>query len=264
MKVMEIRGIRFSYGRQEVLKGVDMDFYHGTFYGILGPNGCGKSTLLKNLYGYLRPSGGSITLGGSSLAQMKPRERARKIAYVPQDSYIGFDFTVFDVIAMGRNPHHSPLDSLGRHDMEMIETAMEETGTQHLRDKSVNELSGGEKQRTLLARAFAQDSDIILMDEPVSMLDINHQIEIMDLARSMADDKLKTIICVLHDLNLAAQYAQHIFLMKDGTVIRAGIPDVILDADIIRETYGATVYIGDNGITGTRIVIPVSRLNNPF
>lgn len=262
MKVMEIKGVEYSYGNLKVLHGVDMDFYKGTFYGILGPNGCGKSTLLKNLYGYLKPSAGSIELAGKQIKSMKPKERARNIAYVPQDSHLGFDFSVFEIIAMGRNPYHSPLDNLSKDDMDHIRTAMEETSTTHLKDKSINELSGGEKQRALIARAFAQDSEIILMDEPVSMLDINHQVEIMDLARNLADKMGKTIICVLHDLNLAAQYTQHIFLMKDGVVVRAGIPDDILDADIIKEVYGAEVYVGDNQVTNSKIVIPISRLKN--
>jgi len=264
MKVMEIKDLQFSYGSLGVLRGVDMDFYKGTFYGILGPNGCGKSTLLKNLYGYLKPSSGTVLLGSKKLGSMKPRERAKRIAYVPQDSHIDFDYTVFDVIAMGRNPYHNALDNLGSDDMEQIEKAMAETSTTHLKDKSINELSGGEKQRALIARAFAQDSEIILMDEPVSMLDINHQIEIMDLSRSLADRLDKTIVCVLHDLNLAAQYAQHIFLMKDGVVLKQGLPDEILDADIISEVYGADVFVGTNEISGSKIVIPLSRHNNPF
>lgn len=264
MKIMEIRNLQYSYGNLKVLKGVDMDFYKGVFYGILGPNGCGKSTLLKNLYGYLKPSAGTIDLAGVNIRHMNPRERARNIAYVPQDSHVGFDFTVFDIIAMGRNPYHSALDNLNSSDIEQIEKAMKETSTSHLRNKSINELSGGEKQRTLIARAFAQDSDIILMDEPVSMLDINHQVEIMDLARSLADSMGKTIVCVMHDLNLAAQYTQHIFLMKDGVVVRAGIPDEILDAGIIKDVYGANVFVGSNEVTGSRIVIPLSRLNNSF
>lgn len=262
MKIMEIRDLHYSYGPLNVLKGVDMDFYKGTFYGILGPNGCGKSTLLKNLYGYLKPSKGSITLSGKNIRHMNPRERARNIAYVPQDSHVGFDFTVLDVIAMGRNPYHSALDNLGSADIAQIEKAMRETSTEHLRNKSINELSGGEKQRTLIARAFAQDSDIILMDEPVSMLDINHQIEIMDLARNLADKMNKTIVCVMHDLNLAAQYTQHIFLMKDGVVVGAGIPDEVLDAGIIKDVYGAEVYVESNETTKSRIVIPLSRRNN--
>ena len=144
-------------------------------------------------------------------------------------------------------------------DHKRIITAMEETSTLHLRDKSINELSGGEKQRTILARAFAQDSEIILMDEPVSMLDINHQVEIMDLARTLADKNYKTIICVLHDLNLAAQYAQHIFLMSDGNLAKSGMPDEVLTEDILEPVYGVDVDISINETSGLKTIVPLSR-----
>ncbi len=260
MSIMNVRDLSFSYGDTRVLNNVSMDFFQGTFYGIIGPNGCGKSTLLKNLYGYLSPETGNIEIDGMDIAQMKARERSRHIAYVPQETSPGFDFSVFEMVAMGRNPYHSGMASLAKEDMAHIKDAMAETSTLELAAKNINELSGGEKQRVILARAFAQDSDIILMDEPVSMLDINHQVEIMDLARSLADKKSKTIICVLHDLNLAALYTQHIFIMSDGHVVGAGMPHEVLTEEIITGVYGVDVYVGDNAVTGTKIVIPLSRL----
>jgi iron complex transport system ATP-binding protein len=260
MSIMNVRDLRFSYGNMSVLKGVSMDFYQGTFYGVIGPNGCGKSTLLKNLYGYLTPESGEILIDGKDISDMKVRERSRHIAYVPQETVPGFNFSVFDMVAMGRNPYHSGMSSLTKEDTSHIEEAMEETSVLELAEKNINELSGGEKQRVILARAFAQDSDIILMDEPVSMLDINHQVEIMDLAKSLADKRLKTIICVLHDLNLAAQYTQHIFIMSDGRVCGAGMPDGVLKSEILGEVYGVDVYVGENDITGKKIIIPLSRL----
>ncbi|MFO7611427.1 MAG: ABC transporter ATP-binding protein [Clostridia bacterium] len=260
MSVLTVENLHFSYGRTSVLKGVSMEFYQGTFYGVIGPNGCGKSTLLKNLYGYLTPASGKVCLDGADIRRMKSKERSKHIAYVPQETVSGFDFSVFDIIAMGRNPYHSGLDGLNRVDLDHIESAMQDTSTTALRNKSINELSGGEKQRVILARAFAQDSDIILMDEPVSMLDINHQVEIMDLAKSLADKKNRTIICVLHDLNLTAQYTQHIFLMAGGTVVRSGMPDEVLTEEIITGVYNVDVFVGGNERTGRRIIIPISRL----
>ena len=260
MRIMSVENLSYSYGKTEVLTGVSMDFYQGTFYGIIGPNGCGKSTLLKNLYGYLTPKNGRVRINDEDISKMKARKRSQHVAYVPQETHTGFDFTVFDVIAMGRNPYHTGLDSLNSEDIDCIMTAMKETSTIKLKDKSINELSGGEKQRAILARAFAQDSEIILMDEPVSMLDINHQIEIMDLARSLADQKNKTIICVLHDLNLAAQYTQHIFLMSNGNVSKAGMPDEVLTEEILSSVYGVDVKVDDNKISGLKTITPLSRL----
>ena len=259
MRILAAKNLHYSYGKNEVLKGVSMDFYQGTFYGVIGPNGCGKSTFLKNLYGYLTPSKGNISIRDENIKTMKARQRAKYIAYVPQDTNTGFDFSVYDVIAMGRNPYHSGLQPMSAEDHDKVIEAMEETSTLHLKDKSINELSGGEKQRTILARAFAQDSEIILMDEPVSMLDINHQVEIMDLARSLADKNYKTIICVLHDLNLAAQYAQHIFLMSNGYLAKSGMPDDVLTEEILEPVYGVKVDININKNTGLKTIVPLSR-----
>lgn len=261
MKILSVDNLHFSYGKNEVLKGVSMDFYKGTFYGIIGPNGCGKSTLLKNLYGYFSPSAGKVSIYDKDISRMKVKKRAKYIAYVPQETNTGFDFTVYDVIAMGRTPYHTPFSVMSAEDNDKIIEAMEETSTLNLKDKSINELSGGEKQRTILARAFAQDSEIILMDEPVSMLDINHQVEIMDLARSLADKNNKTIICVLHDLNLAAQYAQHIFLMSDGRLIKSGMPNEVLTKEIITDVYHVPVRVDNDPVTGIKTVIPLSRLH---
>jgi len=259
MKILNVDNLYYSYGNNQVLNGVSMEFYQGTFYGIIGPNGCGKSTLLKNLYGFLSPKKGSVSIYDKDIKDMKARQRAKYIAYVPQETNTGFDFTVYDVIAMGRNPYHSALQPMTGKDHNRIMTAMEETSTLHLRDKSINELSGGEKQRTILARSFAQDSEIILMDEPVSMLDINHQVEIMDLARTLADKNYKTIICVLHDLNLAAQYAQHIFLMSDGKLAKSGMPDEVLTEEILEPVYGVDVDISVNETSGLKTIVPLSR-----
>ena len=259
MRILNVKDLHFSYGKTEVLKGVSMEFYQGTFYGIIGPNGCGKSTLLRNLYGYLTPSSGNVSIFDMNIRSMKARQRAKYIAYVPQETFTGFDFTVYDVIAMGRNPYHTGLQPMTKEDHDKIIEAMEETSTLHLKDKSINQLSGGEKQRAILARAFAQDSEIILLDEPVSMLDINHQIEIMDLAKSLADRKYRTIICVLHDLNLAAQYAQHIFLMSDGHLAKSGMPDDVLIENVLEPVYGVDVDININKNTGLKTIVPLSR-----
>lgn len=259
MSILSVSNLCFSYGRTKVLKDVNMSFEKGQFYCIIGPNGCGKTTLLKNLYGFLSPDSGKITINGNDIHNMKIKERSRFISYVPQETQTGFDYTVFDIIAMGRNPYHSSLESLNAEDYEHIITAMEETSTTHLRDKSINELSGGEKQRAILARAFAQDSDIILMDEPVSMLDINHQVEIMDLAKHLAENKSKTIVCVLHDLNLAAQYPRYLYLMQNGTVVKSGTPSEVLTEENLSAVYNVNVFIGENSVTKSKIVIPLSR-----
>ncbi|MFO7637052.1 MAG: ABC transporter ATP-binding protein [Clostridia bacterium] len=259
--VLHVSGLYFSYDRLEVLKGLDMDCERGRLYCVIGPNGCGKSTLVKNMTGILSPAKGQIFIEGRDIRSLKHKERARIIAYVPQETVAYFDFTVFDIVSMGRNPYHSGLDSLNREDVRIIEKAMDQTGVSSLRDKCINELSGGEKQSVIIARALAQDTDIILMDEPVSSLDINHQVEIMDTVKKLTKQG-KTVVCVLHDLNLAAQYADELVLIHGGKVVSKGNAEQVLTVERISLVYHVDVLVEHNLSADRRIILPLSK-NHP-
>ncbi|MBN2851789.1 MAG: ABC transporter ATP-binding protein [Clostridia bacterium] len=255
-----IDNLHFSYGSTEVLKGVSSYFENSTFYAIVGPNGCGKSTLLKCLYGYLSPGEGTIKINNHNIMKMSHRKRAMNISYVAQSNEISFDFAVKDIVAMGRNPYISRFASLSDTDISHIHDALEKTSMTELKDKSINELSGGEKQRAFIARALAQDTEIILLDEPVSMLDINHQIEIMDTVKSLSLNHHRTIIAVLHDLNLASLYADCVILMNKGSIHSIGSSSKVLTKENINSVYKTEVDIYDTVEGMPRFIVPKARI----
>lgn len=257
---LKIDNLHFSYDDLEVLNGISSYFEDSTFYAIIGPNGCGKSTLLKCLYGFLHPKQGTIKINDKNLFKMNNRKRASQISYVAQSVETSFDFTVKDIVSMGRNPYIKRFSSLSENDIFHIYEAMKQTSVIDYKDKSINELSGGEKQRAFIARALAQDTKIILLDEPVSMLDINHQIEIMDTIKSLSSNHNRTVICVLHDLNLASIYADCVILMDNGTINSIGKPSKVLTKKNIKKVYKTEVNIIDNHDGLPKIIIPQSRI----
>jgi len=255
-----IESIHFSYGNTKALQGISTYFEDSTFYAIIGPNGCGKSTLLKCLYGYQRPMQGEIKIDNKEIFKMNHKKRATKISYVAQSNEISFDFSVKDIVSMGRNPYIGRFSSLNENDMFHINESLKQTSMVEFKDKSINELSGGEKQRAFIARALAQDTKIILLDEPVSMLDINHQIEIMDTIKTLSLKKKRTIICVLHDLNLASIYADYVVLMDNGKINSIGTPKKVLTKENLKQVYNADVHIIDNITNQSKFIIPKSKL----
>ena len=253
--MIEINNVSFSY-EQEVLKDININIARGKFYTILGPNGSGKTTLLRILSKSLHINKGEIFIDEKELSQIKTKALAKEMAVVPQCTEVEFDFSVQDIILMGRTPHIPRFCAESEKDMEMSKNAMKMTNTWELRNKSVNTLSGGEKQRVVVARAIAQETGIILLDEPISHLDIHQQIEIMNQLRKLNKSKNITIIAVLHDLNIAAAYADHMILMNDRRVYKDGIPEEVLTEDIIREVYELEVYITKNPKTGKTFIMP--------
>lgn len=241
--IIKAKGLSYSYGNEEVLNDFSFDFKENKLYSIIGPNGCGKSTLLKCLFGYLSPKSGNVSINSKNIASYSTKHLAKKISYVQQSTNTSFDFSVKDIVTMGRHPYLGRFSSLSKTDKDHIKFALKSTSTYDFRHKSINELSGGEKQRAFIARALAQDTDIVLLDEPVSMLDINHQIEIMDTVKHLSKNLNKTVICVLHDLNLASSYGDEIILMEKSKIFTHGTPNDVITKENLEKVYKVGVTV---------------------
>lgn len=258
--VIEISEIKYRYASNWVLNGISFDVDPGEIVGIIGPNGSGKTTILKLISKVLNLESGNIRLMGQNIASMRHKDMAKIMGVVPQSTSVAFPFTVREVVLMGRSPHLSALQMERQSDMHIADNAMALTDTLELADRNIDELSGGERQRVIIARALAQEPKIMLLDEPTSYLDINHQIEIFDLIRRLNGERGLTVVIVSHDLNMSAEYCDRLILIKNGRVYKEGSPkEVITQADI-REVYEAQVVVQDNIVTGAPHIIPVSQL----
>ena len=249
-------GVRFTYSprRPAVLDGLTLAVEAGDFAGIIGPNGAGKSTLLKVLAGVLRPRAGSATLFGKDVARMAPREIARTLALVPQSTESLFPFSVAEVVLMGRHAYGSLLAFEGEEDRKIAHETMERTDVAAFADRPFNELSGGERQLVVLARALAQRPRVLLLDEPTSALDLKHQAQIYGILTDLVREGL-TVVVVTHDLNLAARYCRRLHALAAGRIAESGAPAAILRPGLVRDLYGAEADIlGD--ADGRPIVLP--------
>lgn len=233
----------FSYGEKDVLNGISVSIKKGSLVGILGPNGCGKTTLLRCVSGYLKPKRGSIKVEGREVSAFGSRELSRMMALVPQHAVMEFDFTVRDIVLMGRNPHQKWFSQATEEDVLTAESAMRKTGVLELADRSVLTLSGGEWQRAIVARALCQQSSLMLLDEPVSNLDIKHQIDILRMVKDVVENNGITAVCVLHDINLAAQYCSDILMLKEGKTYLWGSPCEVISEQSIKSVYGIKTYL---------------------
>jgi len=246
--VVNVLEITCSYATEPVLKDIQFAIRKGDFLGIIGPNGSGKSTLLKTISRVLKPLQGSVHLRGINVYSITPRELARQMAVVTQKTDIPFEFTVEEVVLMGRNPYIGRLQRETAQDYKIVDWALEVTKTKHLKDRLITELSGGECQRVVIARALAQEPRVLLLDEPTSHLDINYQIEIMDLLKDLNTTQNLTIIVVLHDLNLAAQYCDQLILLHQGKIYAAGQPEQVITEKNIMDVYNSRVIIKQHPI----------------
>jgi iron complex transport system ATP-binding protein len=258
--MLEARKLTVGYNGQPVLHEVDLTVARGQFVGIVGRNGCGKSTLVRALSRVLPPIGGQALLDGVDVYQMSARELARRLAVVSQDNAVAFDFPVREVVLMGRSPHLSRFAVEGPRDHAIAQDAMALTHTLVFADRLITSLSGGERQRCMIARALAQQPDILLLDEPTAHLDINHQIEILDLAKRLTSERGLATLVVLHDLNLASQYCDHLVLIADGRVLAAGPPADVVTEVHIRTAYGTDVQVRQHPSSGRPYVTLMSRL----
>lgn len=251
-----IKNLNFSFDEAPILKDINLAVETGKFYGILGPNGSGKTTLLRTIAKSLDIKEGSIFIDDQDLKTIGTKKLAREIAVVPQNTEIQFDFSVFDLVLMGRAPYLSRFATENAEDLRIAGQAMELTGIRELRDRSINTVSGGEKQRTVIARAITQQTGIILLDEPVSHLDIYHQIEILKKIKALNENRRITVLVALHDLNLAAAFSDYLILMNHGKIHSLGPPDKILKKETIKEIYGVDVDILKAPGNGRPYLIP--------
>ncbi len=232
---MEIKAenIEITLGSNHILQGVTLLAKDRKFLGIIGPNGSGKSTLLKCIYRVLSPDMGTVYLDNQELLGMPPRESAKKLAVVAQHNYYNFDFTIEEVVLMGRSPHKRTLERDNAEDYRIVNECIEKVGMSQFKGRSFSTLSGGEQQRIILARALAQQTQCIVLDEPTNHLDIKYQLQLLDIVKSLD----MTVVSAIHDLNIAAMYCDYLYAMKDGQVVHQGSVEEVLTPEIIRELY---------------------------
>ncbi|QGT99447.1 Vitamin B12 ABC transporter, ATPase component BtuD [Candidatus Syntrophocurvum alkaliphilum] len=260
---IKVDDISFNYGSSEVLKEINLSIMPGDSIGIIGPNGSGKSTLIKAMAASLKPIVGNIYLGEQDLFKLKPKKLAKELAVVPQDTTVNFNFSVWEIIMMGRMPHLGRFASENKEDYWVAEQAMMLTNTWHLRDKSIVALSGGERQRVILARALTQQPKVLLLDEPIAHLDINHQIELLALIKHLNETDNLTSITVLHDINLAARYCKKLILINEGRIYAVGTPNEVITQKNIQDVYGSKPLISTHPLTGVpQITIIESNFYN--
>ncbi|MCK4885663.1 ABC transporter ATP-binding protein [Candidatus Bathyarchaeota archaeon] len=259
MVTLTIDGIDCSYGSVDVLKDVGFAVESGQFLGVLGPNGSGKTTLLKSISRVLKPQKGAIFIGDENVYKMKTVDVAKQMAVVPQSTPVCFDFTALEVVLMGRNPHMARFKMEGKKDLDIAKNSMQLTRTWEFADRPVNELSGGESQRVIIARALAQAPQILLLDEPTTHLDISNQLEIMDLIKHLCETKKLLIVAVFHDFNLAARYCDSIILLNDGKIVAIGKMNETLTSENVKKVFNVDTIVKKHPVTGFLHVIPISR-----
>jgi len=259
---LRVRALRFAYGRSHVLSGVDLEVLPGQIVGLVGPNGSGKSTIIKIVSGVLAPYEGSVELGGRPLTSLSRRTLAQLVAVVPQEPQFSLPFTALEVALMGRHPHLSGLGFESEADVALAHQALAHCGADGLANRRIMELSAGERQRVVFARALVQQPGLLLLDEPASFLDIRYQVEIYDLVRTLAREHGIGVLTVLHDLNLAAEYCDIACLLKSGIVQAAGpTTDVFTYANLTR-VFETDMYVDVNALTGRLLVVPLpARVN---
>lgn len=260
--MIEARGLAFAYTGKPVLEGLSFTVARGSFLGIIGPNGAGKSTLLKLLAGLLLPREGEIFIQGRDLKSFNHKELARQISVVAQGASIEFPYRVIDVVLLGRLPHQTGMSLAGEEDLAAAHQALEATGTLHLAERPIHELSGGERQRVFVSQALAQDTGIMLLDEPATFLDVRYRTALYDLFKGKTRREGLTIVAVMHDLNLAAQYCEHILLLSDGKLEVHGRTEDVLTAAHLRDIYEVEIAQGVDARTGVSYLLPLGKEMN--
>ncbi len=253
--LLQVLDVEVFLEGQPILKDVRLKVGRGDFIGILGPNGSGKTTLLRTLARAVSPHKGVVLLEGKDLCTLPARKVAQKIAVVAQSEPIAFDFTVAELVSMGRNPYQSWLGRLTQQDRQAVYRALQKTDLLDVVERKIGTLSGGEIQRVLLARALAQEPELLLLDEPTSHLDIAYQIELLTQIRELNREKALTVIAVLHDLSLAGAFCDRLILMKAGQIVAMGIPEEVLQPSLLQEVYGVEVVVSHHPLTGHPIVL---------
>ncbi|MFP9193508.1 heme ABC transporter ATP-binding protein [Natrialbaceae archaeon A-CW1-1] len=260
--LVHVENLEVAYGSLSVLEDVSVDISRGEFVGLVGPNGAGKTTLLRALSGAITPSSGRVRIDGTRIDAVNSRASSRLVGVVPQNTSLSFSFDVRSVVEMGRYAHRSRFAPPSQADREHVDRALERTRTLQFADRQIDAVSGGERQRVLLARAIAQDTPLLLLDEPTASLDVNHQVETLELARDLIDDG-RTIVAAIHDLDLAARYCDRLLLVADGAICADGDPDTVLTADMLDQTFDANATVTRNPVTGTTSVTAFPHQTTP-
>jgi iron complex transport system ATP-binding protein len=256
MDFLKIDSIESGYADNIVLKGISFNVKKGEFIGIIGPNGSGKTTLLKTLSHIIRPFKGNILLEGKDIHSLSALALARNLAMVGQGMFSIFSFTTEEIVLMGRSPYIGLLGHEKKQDIEKVNRVLEITGLTCFKNKPIDELSSGERQRVLIARALAQEPKLLLLDEPTAHLDIGYQTDILDLVSALKDNEHLTVICVLHDLNLASQYCDKLVLLENGRIAGFDTPENILRYDTLEKVFNARCLVDERVLAGKPIVIP--------
>ena len=236
--IIEVRNLSYAYGKKQILNDMSFGIAEGDFCAIMGQNGCGKTTLLKCIANLLPIKTNTIFINGKDTTTYSIKNLARQIAFVPQHTPLDFEFSAFETVLMGRNPYQTHLQNESQEDWDIVEECMKKTNTWHLRFATLSEMSGGEMQRVLLARALAQQTPIMLLDEPLSNLDISHQFEIIKLLRTISQNEKKTILLIVHDLNMAIRYCQSLLLLHNHSIVYHGDIDKGLTPQNIKDYFG--------------------------
>ncbi|MFJ2026785.1 ABC transporter ATP-binding protein [Streptomyces sp. NPDC087897] len=252
------RGITVGYGDRTVIDGLDVTIPPGVITTIIGPNGCGKSTLLRTLSRLLKPSGGTVVLDGEDIGRLRTRDVAKKLGLLPQAPVAPDGLTVADLVARGRHPHQSWLRQWSSDDADVVRRALAMTGVADLAERSVDSLSGGQRQRVWISMTLAQGTDLLLLDEPTTYLDLAHAIDVLDLVDDLHESG-RTVVMVLHDLNLATRYSDHLVVMRAGAVLAQGHPRDVVTAELLYEAFGLRARVVDDPVGDRPLIVPIGR-----
>ncbi|MFE9726733.1 ABC transporter ATP-binding protein [Streptomyces sp. NPDC005794] len=252
------RGISVGYGGRTVIDGLDVVVPPGLITTIIGPNGCGKSTLLRTLSRLLKPTAGAVVLDGEDIAGLRTRDVAKKLGLLPQAPVAPEGLTVADLVARGRHPHQSWLRQWSSDDASVVERALAMTGVSELAGRPVDSLSGGQRQRVWISMTLAQGTDLLLLDEPTTYLDLAHAIDVLDLVDDLHESG-RTVVMVLHDLNLATRYSDHLVVMRAGAILAQGHPRDVITAELLHETFGLRAKVIDDPVGDRPLIVPIGR-----
>ena len=258
---LSAEGITLAYGDRAVVEQLDIDIAPGRITAIVGANGCGKSTLLRALARLIVPKEGEVLLDGTSLQRQHSKEIARTLGLLPQRPVAPEGIAVADLVGRGRHPHQRMLARWSPRDYDAVAEALAATGVSDLADRPVDELSGGQQQRVWIAMALAQETDILLLDEPTTFLDVAHQIEVLDLLAALNHERGTTVVMVLHDLNLAARYADHLVVMVSGGIATSGPPAAVITPEVVTAAFGLDCLVVPDPVSGSPLVVPKGRFH---
>ncbi|RVW08707.1 ABC transporter ATP-binding protein [Prescottella agglutinans] len=249
--------LTLGYGDRVIVEGLDVEIPTGVITTVIGPNGCGKSTMLRALGRLLKPRTGTVLLDGKAISTMRTKEVARTLGMLPQSPVAPEGLTVADLVARGRHPHQSWIRQWSSDDEGEVARALALTGVADLADRPVDQLSGGQRQRAWISMALAQGTDILLLDEPTTYLDLSHSVEVLDLVDRMHEEMGRTVIMVLHDLNLAVRYSDHLIVMSQGRIVASGRPQDVISSELLDEVFGLEAAVIDDPVSDRPLIVPI-------